>query len=570
MAHHGISRHHRWSKLMRRRNHSLECNGENGGQASHCGQGSPVVSAVKHSMFVSASEADEHDSASHDPDLPVLKRQEIEAVQSGASQEPAATRTSTVADTTADTTGILTQPNGNHTITTHISSTALNHTTAPPNSTAPPTSTVSTDSSILTLSIHSPDPSLATSSTLISQTSLTADTSSLTSGLSSSTAHATPTAAQSSPLISHTIPSSIAASSNSFISKSSTRPTATTAAATATESIRISSSGSTDSTDSTDTSPTTSFFNEASTTSTSTYFESLGPTGSLGGFAGGGAAGSGPSTTGSSAEPTATDSQPPQDSGGLSPTTNKIVGGVVGSVAGVAFLFLIALLYLRRRHASLREARQALPSSDAAGGAAGEGSTAQSAEMTSRRSSHEPLFSASYLAPAFMRSWRKSNQTTNTESTLVSNSSERGFQKISGRKIPSVLQSGGDGYGGGFGDNLPPGPEMSMNFQPVSAAHLRTPASQPPTANPHGMPLDVNYTRESGESELRVVVRPSPARTPVASSTNIASSHTPTSPRSTPEPPRVSSPTGPRRPDILGRSHPSFDGSRSSRFTEGL
>ncbi|RMJ22083.1 hypothetical protein PHISP_07043 [Aspergillus sp. HF37] len=512
-------------------------------------------------MFMSASEADEHDSASHNPDLPVLKRQETEAVQSGASQEPATTRTSTAADTT----GILTQPNGNHTITTHISSAALNHTTAPPTSAAPPTSTVSTDSSILTLSIHSPDLSLATSSTHISQTSLTTDTASLTSGLSSSTAQATPTAAQSSPLIPHTIPSSIAASSNSFISKTSTRPTATTAAATAADSTRISSSASTHSTV---TSPTTSF-NEASTTSTPTYFESFGPTGSLGGFAGGGAGGSGSSTTGSSAGPTATDSQPPQDSG-LSPTTNKIVGGVVGSVAGVAFLFLVALLYLRRRHASLREARQALPSGDAAGGAAGEGSTTQSAEMTSRRSSYEPLFSASYLAPAFMRSWRKSNQTTNTDSSLVSNSSERGFQKISGRKIASVLQSGGDGYGGGFGDNPPPGPEMSMTFQPVSAAHLRTPTSQPPTANPHGMPLDVNYTREGGESDPRVVVRPSPARTPVASSTNIASTHTPTSPRSTPEPPRVSSPTGPRRPDILGRSHPSFDGSRSSRFTEGL
>lgn len=191
--------------------------------------------------------------------------------------------------------------------------------------------------------------------------------------------------------------------------------------------------------------------------------------------------------------------------------------------------------------------------------------------MTSRQSSHDPLFSASYFTPAFMMGhWRKSNQTTGTDSTLASNPSERGFQKIAGRKIPSVLQSGGDGYGGGFGEAAPTGTEMSVSFQPTPPINIRPPTSQPPTATPYGIPLDTNYTRENPESDPRPVIRPSPARTPTASSTNIPSSAAATPPRSTPEPQNVLSPSVPKRPDALGRSHPSLDGSRGSRFTESI
>lgn len=437
----------------------------------------------------------------------------------------------------------------------YISSTALGHTTALA------TSTVSTDSTLLsTLSIHSPGTSSATTATR-----LTTETSpSLTSDLSSTT-QATLTAVQSASLISHTSTGSAPTSSNALTSTSSTAPPPTTDP----DSTRIWNSSSTS-----DVSSTTNS-NDASSHS-SEYLNTLHHIDSSGGFSSPGAAGgpevvggpggSGTTATGSSTGPTVTDSQPPQNSG-PTPRTNKIVGGVVGSVAGITVLFLLVLLYFRRRHASLRAARRGLPPSDVAGGAAGEGSQ-QSAEMTSRGSSHDAIFSAWYLAPPFMKHWRRSNQTTKTDSTLASNSSEKGFQKVSGRKIPSVLQSGGDGYGGGIGDDSSPGTEMSITFQPVPAAHPGAPTS-PPTANPGGMPLDVNYTQEGPESDPKAVVRPSPARTPPASSTNLTSARTPTSPRATPEPRNLSSPT-PRVPDALGRSHPSFDGSRGSRFTEGL
>lgn len=135
---------------------------------------------------------------------------------------------------------------------------------------------------------------------------------------------------------------------------------------------------------------------------------------------------------------------------------------------------------------------------------------------------------------------RLSQKTTGTVSSTAG--SERGFYRVSGRKLPSVLQSGGDGYGGPVHDSTLSG----SSFYRDSTGYYGGPGSPPPSSSP------VMPERDSGVP----VMRPSPARTPVTE-------HGPFGPPAPPVPL-----TPPIRPDLIGRSHPSQDGSHASRFTE--
>ncbi|PWY92355.1 hypothetical protein BO70DRAFT_357471 [Aspergillus heteromorphus CBS 117.55] len=263
----------------------------------------------------------------------------------------------------------------------------------------------------------------------------------------------------------------------------------------------------------------------------------------------GGAGGSGATATGNAPLSTSSGSS----SGGSGVLSNqakgKIAGGVVGGVAAAMIVFVIVAWLLRRKKKGMQgllpSGTGALPAPDTAATATTEGSFTRMGEMASRRSSNDPLFTASYFAPAFMKRWRQSHMTTRTEDSVSSEPSERGFQKIAGRKIPSVLHSGGDGYGGGF---EPGSPTTSETFSAGSPAE---------------------------ETAGRMMVfRPSPARTASANA-SLHSEHM--GPRPVSQVPQIHvseagplSPTMPKRPDALGRSHPSFDGSRGSRFTESI
>lgn len=303
-------------------------------------------------------------------------------------------------------------------------------------------------------------------------------------------------------------------------------------------------------------STTTTLFDDSSyttdTPTSTTDFESTQETGI--------STGSG-SGSGSESAPTTSQTQSSSGSGsGIDPTTSKIVGGVVGSVAGLAMIVLLLFYLFRRRKLLLQQKGPGalpLPSDD--------GGTTR--EVTTR-SSNDPLFSASYLAPAFMKRWRQSTMTVRSESTISSsNPSERGFQKISGRKIPPVLTHGGDGYGGGLDGDSPTIP----GFPPISpvGGPTTSPSSQaPPPTSPYGMVLDTKYTQEA-EERAESPVRPSPVHLPVSSSVNsgVATTVTPSQPIAQPQ---SAIAIIPQRPDGLGRSLPSFDGSRSSRFTESI
>jgi hypothetical protein len=267
--------------------------------------------------------------------------------------------------------------------------------------------------------------------------------------------------------------------------------------------------------------------------------------------------------TGTGSAPTASETQAAGPGTTTNPDTPKIVGGVVGSVAGIALILLLLAYFLRRRGYLMgKNGRSALLDETAAGAVAGGGAR----EITERRESNDPLFTASYFAPALMRRWRQSTATSRSGSTFDSAPSERGFQKISGRKIPPVFTHGGDGYGGGLDGDSPtvPGfPPMSPATGPIASP---TSNAAPPTS-PFGSPLDSNYTREVEERTPHM--QPNSVHLPMSSAVNagVPITITPAHPVAQPQ---SAVPFVPPRPDGLGRSLHSYDGSRSSRFTEGL
>lgn len=394
-------------------------------------------------------------------------------------------------------------------------------------------------------------------------TSLTADTPSLTSSsqsMASAASSAYSSAVTSRPLINSSLPTPSSTSLTPTASPSSLSGSSFSSATTSASLVTRSSTKT-----SLPTSWASSSFSSStssSTTSSTTSSDSSGYGGWVGGYGGRG----GSTQTGSGQAPTSTDSGPTQNSSGTPGpvTTGKIVGGVVGSVAGAVMLVILALLLLKRR-ASMRKPQEALPSTEGAGAGGNTAGRGAGSEMTSRPDS---ILTASYFAPAFMKRWRQSSMTTNTDTTLLSSGSERGFQKISGRKIPSVLTYGGDGYGGGYETGSPTISEPSMTTAvPGSPVNPRSPLTQPPPSTPFGMPLDVSYTRETEENDPVMYMRASPARTPVTSTASMSSV---SAPINIPRQSHSSLSPIPQRPDTLGRSHPSFDGSRGSRFTESL
>ncbi|KAN0103260.1 hypothetical protein V8E51_011573 [Hyaloscypha variabilis] len=221
-----------------------------------------------------------------------------------------------------------------------------------------------------------------------------------------------------------------------------------------------------------------------------------------------------------------------------------IVGGVVGGVAGLAilvFLLMGLIRWWKKKHQSML----LLGDGDAATGAEtirdGPPSPLPGG-MTQRRS-------LAFGVPAVLASmtgYKRASQKTETDRTISSTAgSERGFYRVSGRKLPSVLQSGGDGYGGEINTNTLSGSSFYRDSQGFyGGPGSPTSPSHPPSTRP--------FQRDSGIP----VMRPSPARTPVTEQSPFSAFPTPLDPP-------------PPRPDVLTRSQaPSQDGSQRSRFTE--
>ena len=227
------------------------------------------------------------------------------------------------------------------------------------------------------------------------------------------------------------------------------------------------------------------------------------------------------------------------------------------------------------------------------------------------RSSNVPFAAAGI----FKRIRPRSSATAATTETAPS---ERGFQNFGGRKIQSVLEHGGDGFGNPdpYGSGGPSRPTPGFGAAPVAAglrpASPQTPLSETsfyrdsqgfyggapepePSSNPSSMygrpesppprspdrfgpalgstsPLARAGSQARRDEEV-AFMRPGPARTPVTNQPGVIPSlrPPPATGRGTPPPRPLPGPgASPVPRDGVGRSHPSFDGSRGSRFTEEI
>ncbi|KAL2157220.1 hypothetical protein VTH06DRAFT_6356 [Thermothelomyces fergusii] len=147
------------------------------------------------------------------------------------------------------------------------------------------------------------------------------------------------------------------------------------------------------------------------------------------------AGGEGP---GSSPDPA--DSTSKSRPSGLPPETrNAVVGGVVGSVAGIA-LIVLALLFLLKRRKRRGQGIMLLGDGDHFRGrgfsSPEPGSPGGGKSMVQR--------AGAFSIPSALA--RLSGKRAIEERSAESTPQEKGFYRVSGRKLISVLESGGDGY----------------------------------------------------------------------------------------------------------------------------
>ena len=323
----------------------------------------------------------------------------------------------------------------------------------------------------------------------------------------------------------------------------------------------------------------------------------------------------GSSTTSSGAAASSSDSSGSGASAGpgLTPQQQQVVGGVVGGVAGLAVVLLVLLVVLRWYRRRLKS-RGELPEQIAAR----ELPSGPLDPSMSQRSSAVPL--TSQLASSLRRFRPVSSQTqatTMTASTVPE--SERGFQRIAGRKIAPVLGSGGDGYGGNYGafeKETAAGPSHSRNERSLAGSSFYrdsggfyggkgtespTYPPSPTTAttgaksrhaagpsisrdfarSPDDEPNPSQVSLPSKRPEGVAALRPSPARTPVtvspASSIRLPIQQNPTVDDDAPPVPQL---VVPPANDGIGRTLLREDGSRistrsrstghGSRFAENI
>ncbi|KAL1841707.1 hypothetical protein VTJ49DRAFT_6681 [Mycothermus thermophilus] len=225
-----------------------------------------------------------------------------------------------------------------------------------------------------------------------------------------------------------------------------------------------------------------------------------------------------------------------EPSSGLPPQTrNTVIGGVVGSVAGIA-LIVFALLYLLkwRRHRS----RGIMLLTDADSTVRRRPSTAGSGDLARKRSG---TFSV-HAALAKFNSWK-----TSITPAPEPAPQEKGFYRVSGKKLISVLESGGDGYSDPIFDSDTRNPQSA--FYRDSQMSMFT-SNQPP------LKLGSPMRPESGVP----IFREGPQRTAVQEQPPFSAQRRSTFPTTIPIP----------VPDSIGRTLASRDGSRGSgsRFME--
>ncbi|KAF2628290.1 hypothetical protein BU25DRAFT_431075 [Macroventuria anomochaeta] len=270
--------------------------------------------------------------------------------------------------------------------------------------------------------------------------------------------------------------------------------------------------------------------------------------------------GSSPSTAGSSNRATPTDGGPGWAGGsgaatagspasGTTPLdTPRVVGSVVGSLAGAALILAIILVLLRRHKRRQGGALQLTDSHPADN------------EQAMRQVQAPAPARASLVPSAFLN--RFSGLSRSTADT--SSPTERSFQRVSGRKLPSAFSEGMTS------DQFARGGHTSDPFYQDDHGTCGGPGMNKEYGGGFGKEIgETSFTGGAGTLNLR----PSPARTPVIRHPN--ENPFDDTNRSTLSPPMSPNPFSSPNHDLppraaLGRSLHSADGSRSSRFTENV
>lgn len=251
----------------------------------------------------------------------------------------------------------------------------------------------------------------------------------------------------------------------------------------------------------------------------------------------GGWGGNAPGTGGASAPITSATSTADAGSSPSALETPKVVGSVLGSLAGVA-LILALILFLLKRHKQKRGGALQLTGDD-------------HHQEGNRSMTQAPAPSSALVPIAFLK--RFSGMSGKTAETSTS-AGERSFQRVSGRKLPSAFSEGMTS------DQFSRGGTMSGSsfYQDDHGLYGGTALSKE-----MGKEIgESSAPRESGQMNFR----PSPARTPIIRHPDDVN---PFADRHHLSPPH--SPVGELPPrGTLGRSLPSADGSRSSKFTENV
>jgi hypothetical protein len=132
------------------------------------------------------------------------------------------------------------------------------------------------------------------------------------------------------------------------------------------------------------------------------------------------------------------EADPSPPSPGLSTKNKQVIGGVVGSVAGCAMLAMLLLLLLRYRRK--KDGHELFgsglnPNTRAITGGDGDGDGPSGPSMRER--------SGPFAVTAALTSLNRNALAQPAEPAATG---ERGFVRVSGKKLPSVLHAGGDGY----------------------------------------------------------------------------------------------------------------------------
>ncbi|KAK4203642.1 hypothetical protein QBC40DRAFT_16425 [Triangularia verruculosa] len=183
-------------------------------------------------------------------------------------------------------------------------------------------------------------------------------------------------------------------------------------------------------------STTSSSFTKSSTSSRTrlTSTTSIAPTVVINGFGGDAGVAGIPAP-----EPTSEDSSPAPGPGLTPEARNAVVGGVVGSVAGIALVALVLMFFLKWRK---QQGRGILLLGDGDSTIRGRGLGPGPSSGPSGGAGRMSQLRFPFAAPSALAKLRGNRAIE----APPAEPEEKGFYRVSGRKLVSVLESGGDGY----------------------------------------------------------------------------------------------------------------------------